>query len=432
MTSTCGCGPTADAARSGLMALTGHRDGPPLTVPPGVITAARKWATDLARLTDGKVDLDGPAVLGARAAAEGLERRAPWSVGGHTRAVRTADGWMAVSLARETDRAAVGAVVSAASGNGDPWVLLGDWAATRSTHEAVARTTLLELPSAAVPLAPVGSTGRPGVVSRVMPGTGTRCRRRPDDAGAPGLVVDLSALWAGPLCAHVLGLAGHRVVKVESADRLDASRWGNAEHYAVLHAGQESVVLDFTAERGREQLRELVGLADIVIEASRPRALRALGVDPEGTLGEGATWVAITAYGREADAGMRVGFGDDVAAGAGAWVRDPSTGEPIPAGDALADPLTGLAAAVAALEARARGGRELLDVSMAAVVAEAVGQAVTPVATAATERAGRWFVTGEHGCEHEVLAPRSPRGPGGVADPGADTARVLAELGLPA
>jgi len=30
------------------------------------------------------------------------------------------------------------------------------------------------------------------------------------------VVVDLSALWAGPLCANVLGLAGARVIKVES------------------------------------------------------------------------------------------------------------------------------------------------------------------------------------------------------------------------
>ena len=38
------------------------------------------------------------------------------------------------------------------------------------------------------------------------------------------LVVDLSALWAGPLCAHLLGLAGARVVKVESLGRPDGAR----------------------------------------------------------------------------------------------------------------------------------------------------------------------------------------------------------------
>lgn len=40
------------------------------------------------------------------------------------------------------------------------------------------------------------------------------------------LVVDFSALWAGPLCAHLLGLAGARVVEVETPGRPDGGRRG--------------------------------------------------------------------------------------------------------------------------------------------------------------------------------------------------------------
>lgn len=40
-------------------------------------------------------------------------------------------------------------------------------------------------------------------------------------------VVDFSALWAGPLYAHLLGLAGASVVKVETPQRLDGARRGH-------------------------------------------------------------------------------------------------------------------------------------------------------------------------------------------------------------
>lgn len=37
--------------------------------------------------------------------------------------------------------------------------------------------------------------------------------------GERPLVIDFSSLWAGPLCAHLLGRCGADVVKVESLDR---------------------------------------------------------------------------------------------------------------------------------------------------------------------------------------------------------------------
>jgi hypothetical protein len=52
---------------------------------------------------------------------------------------------------------------------------------------------------------------------------------------------------------------------------------------------------------------------------------------------------------------MLVGFGDDVAASAGLVVAD--GGDLLPVGDALADPLAGTAAAVAAMGALAFGSQ---------------------------------------------------------------------------
>ncbi|ODU06835.1 MAG: hypothetical protein ABS81_03270 [Pseudonocardia sp. SCN 72-86] len=69
----------------------------------------------------------------------------------------------------------------------------------------------------------------------------------------------------------------------------------------------------------RAALHALVHAADVVIEASRPRALRGWGIDAEAEVARGATWLSITAAGRACD---RVGFGDDVTASAGLVALD--------------------------------------------------------------------------------------------------------------
>ena len=76
------------------------------------------------------------------------------------------------------------------------------------------------------------------------------------------------------------------------------------------------------------------------------------------------TWVAITGYGWTGAAASRVAFGDDAAA-AGGLVRWTKSGAPRFLGDALADPVTGLAAAIGALKGLASGGGVLVDVSLA-------------------------------------------------------------------
>ena len=190
------------------------------------------------------------------------------------------------------------------------------------------------------------------------------------------LVVDLSALWAGPLCAHLLSRAGARVVKVEDPRRPDGARGGPAAFFDHLHAGHEFRSLDFRADA--QALRALIASADVVIESSRPRALGALGISAEAAADAGTVWVSITGHGRTD--GNRVAFGDDAAV-AGGLVGSDEHGDPVFCGDALADPLSGLYAAGAAL-AQLRSGRGgLLDVAMSGVAADAARRA-TAVATA--------------------------------------------------
>src|SRR5438067_2299045 len=80
----------------------------------------------------------------------------------------------------------------------------------------------------------------------------------------------------------------------------------------------------------------------------RPCGLRRWGIDSREVCEQGpTTWVSITAYGRRFP--DRVGFGDDVAMASGQAARDVDDDWPLPTGDAIADPLTGMHAAVHAL-----------------------------------------------------------------------------------
>jgi CoA-transferase family III len=341
-------------AESGAMALTGWPEravGPPAHLVDGV--------TDVARAFPG---LDGLAVLGERAALMGLWRRGGTSCGGSCKLIRAADGWLAVSLPRADDVEAVPAWLELddlPSTVPATWRAVARAAAEQPSSHLVARASLLGLPVSRVGEADVASPRR-GVTKEEL-GTAPPC------AVDGALVVDLSALWAGPLCGDLLAGAGARVVKVESIARPDGARRGPSAFFDLLNGRKRSVALNLREAEGIRLLGSLLRSADVVIESSRPRALRQMGFNARDLVRAGGprVWVSITGHGRSGDDADRVGFGDDAAAAGGLVVWD--AGRPLFCADAVADPLSGMAAAHACLEALAEGGRWLLDVSMAAV-----------------------------------------------------------------
>src|SRR5262249_32580116 len=146
------------------------------------------------------------------------------------------------------------------------------FAVTSASATVVARAQLLDVPAA--------SLGEPVHEPFVVDRLGAP---RPDPIEGPR-VVDLSALWAGPLCARLLRDAGAHITIVESTARPGPHRDADAH-----------IALDF--ERERTRLLALIDAADVVIEASRPRVLRDMGVVPSPH----HTWISITAYGRTDD-----------------------------------------------------------------------------------------------------------------------------------
>jgi crotonobetainyl-CoA:carnitine CoA-transferase CaiB-like acyl-CoA transferase len=80
-----------------------------------------------------------------------------------------------------------------------------------------------------------------------------------------------------------------------------------------------------------------------------------------------SVWISITGYGRAAPGRDWVAFGDDAAAAGGLVTWDDDG--PCFCADAIADPLSGLTAAAATLEALEGDDAVLLDVVMARVAA---------------------------------------------------------------
>ena len=424
-------------AASGMAWLTGRPNGPGLGGPSALIEAVRAWSEEVAHRTadlGAPVVVDPLALLAERAAITGLVRAGAVSCGGSSRLLPCADGWVAVTLSRVSDWE----LVAAWLGRGGPldedrWADVAEGVATLDAAEVRARAELVGLPVAVLgertsDLAARGTDGlsRRGT-SLDMPAIhGVHARRvRPASAlgtGAGLVVVELASLWAGPLVGRLLAAAGARVVKVESTRRPDGARYGSPGFYERLNAGKQSVSLDFASATGRRQLAALVGAADVVITGSRPRALHQLGVDIEALVRDGQprVWLSITGYGATGASGARVAFGDDAAVAGGLVVGDEHG--PCFCGDAIADPVSGLASTVAVLGALASDGAWVIDSSMADITGALAGPAL-PLARPSVGSGGP--PPPDPGTD--PVAGPAPRPP--ARELGADTEAVVAGLG---
>lgn len=334
--------PVRDWAASGLAHLTGPADGPADVSRAAVLTRARAVAARL------PIAVDAAELLAGRAALQGLTRRGRISAGGASRLLATRDGWCALTLSRPDDVAAVPALLEADVPT-DPWPAVEAWARDRPAADVAGRARLLDLPAA--------------VLGEHTGTAVTRTALGPAADVGDLLVVDMSSMWAGPLCGQLLGRAGATVVKVESLRRPDGTRTGTPEFFDWMNSGKLSYAVDFA---DAAPLRALLGVADVVIQSSRPRALARRGLGPSDVpVRAGRVWLRITGYGATGEPADRVAFGDDAAVAGGLVGAGP-----VFCADAVADPLTGLHAAVQVVESLRTGGGDLLDVAMAGVAAE--------------------------------------------------------------
>ena len=185
-------------------------------------------------------------------------------------------------------------------------------------------------------------------------------------------VLDLSRVFAGPLCGQVLGDLGAEVVKVEHPVRGDDTRdWGmrigatETTYYSSMNRNKRSITLDLQSSEGRRIVHELVPQFDVVIQNFKSGGAEKLGLSYEQLqpLRPDLIYCSITGYDSSGPEASRPGYDLVIQGEAGLMALNGEAGHPpLKFGVAAVDMMTGMYAAQAVLAAlfrreRTRKGR---------------------------------------------------------------------------
>jgi crotonobetainyl-CoA:carnitine CoA-transferase CaiB-like acyl-CoA transferase len=171
-------------------------------------------------------------------------------------------------------------------------------------------------------------------------------------------VLDLSRIIAGPVAGRALVQHGAQVLMI------NGPHLPNIAPLVIDNGrGKRSATLDLRDAAARDQLRGLVGDADVFLQAYRPGALAARGFAPEALaqVRPGIVYVSISAYGHTGPWAQRRGFDSLVQSASGiAWTegRAAHSDEPKHLPCQALDHATGYLAAFGAMVALARRATE--------------------------------------------------------------------------
>ncbi len=175
------------------------------------------------------------------------------------------------------------------------------------------------------------------------------------------IIVDLSTVVSGPFAVRMLLEQGARVVKVEAPGLGDVARYigtsrnGTSAMYATCNLGKEVRTIDVKTDDGLADLLELIDGADMLVQNFRPGAMERIGLGWERLHARNPELIclSISGFGPEGPmSGFRV-YDPIIQAAAGICDTqvDPETGGPQLFQGILADKVTSLYAAQAALGA---------------------------------------------------------------------------------
>lgn len=128
-------------------------------------------------------------------------------------------------------------------------------------------------------------------------------------------VIDLGRYQAGPRIGLVLARLGAEVIKVEAPGGDESRKQGpvvrgQSAYWVQYNSGKKSLGLNLRTEEGKEILRRLVKVSDILIQNFRPGTMAEMGF-PYETLRElnpGIIMVNVSAYGQYGPYRDRIGF----------------------------------------------------------------------------------------------------------------------------
>ncbi len=164
--------------------------------------------------------------------------------------------------------------------------------------------------------------------------------------------MDLSRVVVGPYCTMVLGDMGADVIKIEIPGIGDETRmWGppftggESAYYISLNKNKRSLTLDFKKEKGKEILKKLISISDVLVENYRMGTLdkAGFGYDAVKEVNPGIIYCSITGYGPTGPMAHDLGVDIVVAAEAGLiGITGEPDRPPAKVGVAITDILTAL------------------------------------------------------------------------------------------
>ena len=181
-------------------------------------------------------------------------------------------------------------------------------------------------------------------------------------------VIDLSRILAGPWASQMLADFGAQVIKIERPNKGDDTRyWGppfikektstqppQAAYFHSTNRNKQSIAIDIQHETGQQIIKDLVKNADVFIENFKVGALAKYGLDyPKlKLLNPNLIYCSITGFGQTGPSSERAGY-DAMIQGEGGLmsITGVANGEPMKAGVALTDIMTGLYSSNAILAA---------------------------------------------------------------------------------
>ena len=190
-------------------------------------------------------------------------------------------------------------------------------------------------------------------------------------------VIDLGRHQAGPRCAQVLARMGAEVIKVERLGGEETRYHGpwvrkQSAYWVQYNSGKKSLSIDMRKEEGKEVLRKLVKISDVLLQNFRPGTIDTMGFgyDVLKELNPRIIMVNVSAYGQFGPYKDQIGYDPIGQTMSGiAMVTGEEGMPPIRTGVPIIDRTTALHAAIgtlAAIHERERSGEgQTIDVCLA-------------------------------------------------------------------
>ena len=190
-------------------------------------------------------------------------------------------------------------------------------------------------------------------------------------------MLDLGRYQAGPRCGLMFARMGAEVIKIESLDG-DESRKngptvrGQSAYWVQYNSGKKSLAINLRTDEGKQVLRDLVKVSDLLLQNFRPGTIEAMGFgyDVLKSLNPKIVMINVSAYGQDGPYRDRVGF-DPIGQAMGGLMSLTGSpdGPPVKTFFPLIDRITALHATIGALaalrEREISGEGQAIDVCLA-------------------------------------------------------------------